>query len=98
MRFAMLICGVEDEWNSQDAASFERAMDDIRAWVSKWGDAGQTVIIGRLGRRQGERQGQLLLPGRFAPEPVDRLAPGRGNRPAGGVVGHTTDRPAVMPR
>jgi hypothetical protein len=43
MRFAMLICGVEDEWDNQDAETMRRAMDDIRAWVVRWRDAGNLM-------------------------------------------------------
>lgn len=38
MRYAMLICGVEEEWTQQDA---EGAMEQIYAWMTRWEEAGK---------------------------------------------------------
>jgi hypothetical protein len=43
MRFVMLICGVEDEWNSQDEETMRRSMDDIEAWSLRWREAGNLM-------------------------------------------------------
>ena len=41
MRFAMLICGVEDEWDAMDEAEAGATMDRIMGWVEKWRGAGK---------------------------------------------------------
>ena len=43
MRYAMLICGDESEWDTQSPAEMEQAMDHIRAWVEKWKSAGNLL-------------------------------------------------------
>jgi hypothetical protein len=41
MRYAMLICGVEDEWASQTEADMAAMMEQIGAWFDRWRDAGK---------------------------------------------------------
>src|SRR5216683_1840410 len=55
-----------------------RATAAARAWLA------------RFGRGQ---QRELLLPGAFSAEPVDRLAPSRGGQPAAWVRRHALRRP-----
>lgn len=43
MRYAMLICGDESEWDAQSPAEMEQAMDRIQAWVDKWKSAGNLL-------------------------------------------------------
>ena len=43
MRYAMLICGVEDEWAGMREDETRAAMDQIGAWVKKWRDAGKIL-------------------------------------------------------
>ena len=43
MRYAVLICGVEDEWTEMDSASASQAMTEISAWVRKWREAGKML-------------------------------------------------------
>jgi len=40
MRYVMLICGDESEWDSQTPAELEASMDRIGAWFEKWQTAG----------------------------------------------------------
>ncbi len=43
MKYAVLICGVEDEWARMDEATAGQAMSEISAWVRKWRDAGKIL-------------------------------------------------------
>lgn len=56
MRYAMLICGVEDEWAGMRDEESRAAMDEIGAWVQKWRDAGKVLPGGEeLGLSQDAR-------------------------------------------
>lgn len=41
MRYAMLICGVEEEWAAQAEDERAAAMAEIGAWVQRWREAGK---------------------------------------------------------
>jgi hypothetical protein len=43
MRYAMLICGVEDEWAGMGEDETRAAMERIGAWVAKWRAAGKIL-------------------------------------------------------
>ena len=46
MRFAMLICGNEDEWNAQGMTDGPDPMAEIWAFIEKWEKAGKIVDRG----------------------------------------------------
>jgi len=41
MRYAMLICGNEDEWTEQGAMDGEAGMAQVYAWFERWEAAGK---------------------------------------------------------
>jgi hypothetical protein len=41
MRYAMLICGVEEEWAAQTHTERDAMMAEIGAWVQRWREAGK---------------------------------------------------------
>lgn len=41
MRYAMLICGVEDEWSAMSETEMVAAMERIGAWVKRWRERGK---------------------------------------------------------
>jgi hypothetical protein len=43
MRFAMLICGSEEEWGEVGSETDAQHMELIRAWVAKWRAAGKML-------------------------------------------------------
>jgi hypothetical protein len=43
MRYAMLICGVEEEWAAQTEAELAAMMAEIGAWVGRWREAGKVA-------------------------------------------------------
>ena len=57
MRFAMLICGDEDEWDeSGPRPNEEAAMDRIRAWFEKWQAAGRSPTAVRSSTAHAPRR------------------------------------------
>ena len=46
MRYVMLICGDETEWDSMSAVEQDAAMDRIRAWFEKWSAGGHIAYGG----------------------------------------------------
>jgi hypothetical protein len=43
MQYAMLICGVEDEWNADDS---EAGMASVYAWFERWEASGKIASMG----------------------------------------------------
>lgn len=43
MRFAMLICGPEEEWAALEPEASQAVMAEIGAWVTKWREAGKLL-------------------------------------------------------
>jgi hypothetical protein len=43
MRYAMLICGDEDQWRDVPADATQQKMDEIMAWIAKWEQAGKLL-------------------------------------------------------
>jgi hypothetical protein len=46
MRYAMLICGAEDDWGAASPEAAEANMKEIAAWFEKWGQAGKIADAG----------------------------------------------------
>src|SRR5262245_52918963 len=46
MRYAMLICGVEDEWTDKVEETGEAAMAAVYAWFERWEAAGKIAYSG----------------------------------------------------
>ena len=46
MRFAMLICCAEDEWDTLDPEVGIQEMDQIMTWVGKWRERGKIAETG----------------------------------------------------
>jgi hypothetical protein len=41
MKFAMLICGDDDEWNALPPAEEEDLMEQVHAWFERWQPTGK---------------------------------------------------------
>jgi hypothetical protein len=46
MKFAMLICCAEDEWDTLDPEIGIQEMEHIMAWVGKWQERGKIAEVG----------------------------------------------------
>jgi hypothetical protein len=66
MRYAMLICGVEEEW---DAAEAQGAMEEIYAWFGKWEHLGKIVKGGA--ELDSVRTARTIRPGPDGPVVTD---------------------------
>lgn len=61
MRFAMLICGVEEEWGEVGSEADVQGMEIIQAWVEKWQAAGKIAPGGE--ELDSTRKAKTLRPG-----------------------------------
>jgi hypothetical protein len=61
MRYAMLICGVEDEWSAMSEAEMGAAMERIGAWVKRWRE--QDKILSGGEELDSVRKAKTIRPG-----------------------------------
>jgi hypothetical protein len=66
MRYAMLICGVEEEWTAQEAAG---AMNQIEEWFARWSEAGKIAHGGA--ELDTVRKAKTVRPGPDGPVVTD---------------------------
>jgi hypothetical protein len=69
MRYAMLICGDESEWNAQSPAELEAAMDAIMGWFDKWRTAGHIANGGE--ELDSAQRAKTVRPGPDGPVATD---------------------------
>jgi len=68
MKYAMLICGVEDDWRAHEAAH-EDPMAEIHAWFAKWETAGKIAEGGA--ELDSVRTARTIRPGPDGPVVTD---------------------------
>ena len=66
MRYAMLICGVEDEWDERDP---EAGMQAVYAWFERWGKEGKIAEGGA--ELDSVRLAKTIRPGADGPVVTD---------------------------
>lgn len=69
MRYALLICGDERDWDKLDPKEADAAMERIRAWVGKWRAAGKIVPGGE--ELDSVRTAKTVRPGPDGPVVID---------------------------
>ena len=69
MRYVMLICGDETEWDSMSAVEQDAAMDRIRAWFEKWSAGGHIAYGGE--ELDSVRTAKTIRPGPDGPVVTD---------------------------
>jgi hypothetical protein len=47
VKYAMLICGIEDEWRQAEPEAGDEAMKEVFAWFERWGQAGKIANGGQ---------------------------------------------------